>query len=541
MLAWWIGLVSQAEIHSMVLSEDRNKKEIASSLLGDHFSEMPDKEQAWQDLCKLVQDEDNQVRWRAVLALESAYCHIPNIALAWQTLHKLTLDKDISVRRCAVNTLEGVFSSIPDKVQAWQDLMRLTQDKDESVRFMASSALGVAFCYAQDKIQAWRELRSLLLTKDYIVRRGYINSFEFAFPYIPDNNQAWQDLHEFTLEKDYAYFALGRACIFEATEVINDKEFKTYIGDVINFFEKSAKEVPSSNPAAFCLPFYKSLFNILYTSVPIMEEIQRYLDEARKAIIESESKELLLEAVENLSKALEEVRSYTTGEIISRSKAYTRYCIQAAECLREVNSKAPYASKIVDAIAVEKGIIVLDDKIKSLFKDVEVAARDLCMRSRGTSQEGLDRSNYEKIKSLNQVSSLIDAELFFDEKIIPILEANISRLPVLSKTYFLNRMKSKDAMTLEDRFELVKDVLHAVLIQGENNDQYREILELLRNIEFSFSKRQNLSSTELRLSLNKLQAEINNINNTLQSQGQSLEKLGILIKEIDIAEYERLE
>ncbi len=654
MFAWWIRLVSQAEIHSMVLSGDKIKKEIASALLGDLFSELPDKEQAWQDLCVLMQDEDNQVRWRAVLALESAFSCISNIALAWQMLHQLTLDKDIGVRRGAVSTLEAVIPFIPDKIQAWRDLMRLTQDKDESVRFMASSALGVAFYYTQDKIQAWRELRSLLLTNDYIIRRGYIYSFEFAFPYIPDKNQAWQDLHEFTFEKDlmdrrfaimvigfvfsfipdkdqawqdiqrliqdndegvrriaagtlstafsqvqdkvqvwkdlqnlvgasewevrlgaisalglafpyspdkaqaweifqilrqdengnvrsYAYFALGRACIFKAIEVANIKEFKTYIEEAIDFFERSSKEVPSLNPAAFCLPFYKSLFSILYTSTPVEEEVQRYLAEARQAIIESESRETLLEAVENLSKALQEVKSYTADEIVSRSKAYTRYCIQAAECLREVNSKAPYASKIVDAIAVEKGIIILDDKIKNLFKEVEAAARDLCMRSRGSPQEGVDKSNYEKIKILGQVNSPIDAELFFDDNIAPILEANINRLPVLSKTYFLNRMKSKDVITLKDRFELVKDILQAVLIQGENDDQYTEILKLLRNIEFSFSKKQNLSSAELRLSLNKLQAEINNINNTLQSQSQSIGELGLLIKEADSAEYNRLE
>lgn len=645
--------MSQAEIHSMILSKDRNKKEMASSLLGSLFSEMPDKEQAWQDLYKLMQDEDSQVRWRAAIALESAFCHIPNTILAWQSLRILTQDKDIGVRRCATGALEGVISFIPDKDQAWQDLMRLIQDKDESVRFMASSTLGTAFYYIQNKTQAWRDLQSLILSEDYLVRRGFINALEYAFPYIPDKDQAWQDLHQFTFEKDYmdrrfaittiasvfcfipdkdqawrdiqrliqdkdecvrrvaagalasafiqvpdknqagkdlqnlvetndwevrlgaisalglafpyspdkaqaweifqilrqdengnvrsyAYFALGRACIFKATEVENDKEFKTYIEEAIDFFERSAKEVPSLNPAAFCLPFYKSLFSLLFTSASKDDEIQRYLVEARQAIIESESKEILLEAVENLSKALQEVRSYTTEEIVSRSKAYTRYCIQAAECLREVNSKAPYASKIVDAIAVEKGIIILDDKIKNLFKEVEVAAKDLCMRSRGSPQEGFDRSTYEKIKSLSQVESPIDAELFFED-ITPLLEANINRLPVLSQTYYMTRMKSKDTVTLKERYELVKDILQAVLIQGENDDRYGEILKLLRNIEFSFSRRQNLSSTELRLSLNKLQTEINNINSTLQSQGKSLDELGLLIKKVDIAECKRLE
>ena len=75
------------------------------------FSEVPDKEQAWNDLVRLTNDEDGRVRSQAV------------------------------------NVLGSVFSQVPDefKQQAWNDLVRLTDDKDSNVRDRAASALVSAF------------------------------------------------------------------------------------------------------------------------------------------------------------------------------------------------------------------------------------------------------------------------------------------------------------------------------------------------------------------------------------------------------------
>lgn len=654
-----LGLLSQAEIHSMVLSEDRNKKEIASAILGDHFSDMPDKEQAWQDLHMLTQDLDEHVRWRAVLALEPAFYHIPNTVLAWQSLRILTADKDIGVRRGATSTLEGVFPLIPDKEQAWQDLMSLTQDDDESVRFMAASALGPAFCCVQNKAQAWNDLQSLTLSEDYLVRRGSIYAFASAFPYIPDKAQAWQDLHKFTFDRDYndrrfsvialesafyfipdkdqawddlqrltqdqdesvrrvaaralafafpqvsnkdqasidlhrltkvedwevrfgatsalglafpyapdkdlawkdlqrliqdgneyvrcfAYYALGRASIFRATEAENETEFKAQIEEAIKFFETASKEVASLNPASFCLPFYRSLYSLLFTSTSKENEIQNYLEEARQAVEESERREILLQAVENLSKALQEVKSYTVEDMTLNRRdlrAYTRYCFRASECLNVVRENAPLASKIIDSVAVEKSVLILNKKIKVLFKEVEEAAEILCKNSRGSELEELGNSAYKSTKGLSEITSPITAERYLEE-VVPLLKAHCDRLPKDAQAYLKDLINSQDTASQEQRFDTLKSVLIASLVQGGNDNrrtkEYEELITFIKGVEFSVS-RLSLSSGDSRLKLENIQSKMDTISCQIKVHSLNLEELGSVIEEKDLATIESLE
>ncbi len=83
----------------------------------------------------------------AILSLGSAFSHIPDKMEAWQDLHKLTQDKDDDVRRKAVLSLGSAFSHVPNKVEAWQDLHKLTQDEDNDVRMYAYHSLGKAYVY----------------------------------------------------------------------------------------------------------------------------------------------------------------------------------------------------------------------------------------------------------------------------------------------------------------------------------------------------------------------------------------------------------
>jgi len=65
----------------------------------------------------------------------------------WEDLHRLTQDEDEEVRRRAIGALGRVFAYIPDKGEAWEDLRRLTQDEDEDVRENGRCfGMGVCFC-----------------------------------------------------------------------------------------------------------------------------------------------------------------------------------------------------------------------------------------------------------------------------------------------------------------------------------------------------------------------------------------------------------
>ena len=209
--------------------------------------------------------------------------------------------------------------------------------------------------------------------------------------------------------------------------------------------------------------------------------IYQRLSEAIKA---SESKEVLLEAVNNLSKALQEVKTYSIDDIIHKKRdlrSYTKYCLQSAECLREARAKAPLASKIVDYTLVEKSIPIVDQKIKALFRDVETAAGRLCKSTKGTELEAFGKDAYETTRGLNKVESWINADRYLED-IVPLLKGHCNRLPKEAQDYLKILVDSQDTASLEQRFDTLKSVLLASLVQGENDDR---LVKELKNARFA--------------------------------------------------------
>jgi hypothetical protein len=321
----------------------------ASGALGPAFSHVPDKAQAWQDLVKLTQNEDRDVRRRASGALGPAFSHVPDKAQAWQDLHRLTQDEDSDVRWSAAYSLGPAFSHVPDKAQAWQDLHRLTQDEDSDVRWSAAYSLGSAFSH------------------------------------VPDKTQAWQDLHRLTQDEDgdvrgNAYHSLGRASVFNATEAHNNDTFNRELEDAIVFFEKSSYE-SKYGPAKFCYPFYRSYLAITFKKAK-EDEIQQYLAEAKEAVDGSESKALLLEAVENIARALEEVHKQSQSSYEGASwreiqkdlkEVYEPYCSKASMLLDKSEDLAPRATK-----CVRKAFPIISEQIENTIAEIQAKSRALC-------------------------------------------------------------------------------------------------------------------------------------------------------------------
>ena len=217
-------MVDQAEIHRKVASGEVEKRREAVNLLCDNFVDLPDKEEAWEDLIQLVQDEDYLVQWRATDALESAFLHVHDKKGAWRAMIRLTQGEYKEVRWRATDALDFAFSHVPDKKQAWEDLIRLTRDKDRDVRWRATGTLGSVFSNAPDKKRAWEDLHRLTCDKDRFVRRGASYALGSAFPYIPDLGKAWDDLHRLTCDKDRFVRWLATGALGSATPHIPNRE-----------------------------------------------------------------------------------------------------------------------------------------------------------------------------------------------------------------------------------------------------------------------------------------------------------------------------
>lgn len=309
---------------------------------------------------------------------------------AWEDLHRLTSDNDNEVRRGAADALGGAFPYVHNKKQAWEDLHRLTSDTDNDVREDATYALGRAFDYVPDKKQAWDDLIRLTSDTDSIVRRGAAGALGSAFSHIIDKKQAWDDLHRLTSDtygdvRASAYHSLCKASIFKAANAENNVDLKKEMEEAIKFFEKSSQHETYSKPAKFCLPFYRSFYTLTFKKEKAEVEIQKYLREAKSAVEGSESKEKLLEAVENLGNALKEAeKARNFSDIKADLNAYRRYCDRACELLETTEDKAPGASRLI-----RKGLPIIDERIKGIIAEIQERAKTTCQQSKGTPTEDI--------------------------------------------------------------------------------------------------------------------------------------------------------
>ena len=401
-------------LHKLTSDEDYCVRYRAASTLGSAFAHMPDKQKAWNDLIKLTNDEYRSVRYEAASTLGSAFAHVPDKQKAWNDLHKLTNDEYSFVRYGAALALGSAFTHIPDKQKAWNDLHKLTNDEYSYVRYKAASALSFAFAHMPDKQKAWNDLHKLANNKDSSVRYKAASTLGSAFAHVPDKQKAWNDLHKLTNDEDswmrvYANHSLGKVSIFKASQAEKEEDYKEELEKAIEFFETAANESyglyslaqfchpfyrsfsPANesyglySPAQFCLPFYRSFYIIIFKRQQAKEQVDEYLEEAKKVIGGSKSKELLFEAVKNLGNALKEVQNLENTDLLATQDElnyYRQYCDRAAELMIETEESAPFA-----IIAMRKGLSILDRNLKELLEEIQKKAKIACKESKGTATE----------------------------------------------------------------------------------------------------------------------------------------------------------
>jgi HEAT repeat protein/nucleoside phosphorylase len=377
------------DLHGLSSGQNRNARVSSADALKLAFSYVPDREQAWEDLHRLAQDQDKNVRASAAFALGSVFSNVSDKEQAWEDLHRLTLDKDRDVRWSAAFALGSVFSHVPDRERAWEDLHRLTLDKNRNVRASAAFAFGSVFSHMPDRERAWEDLHRLTLDLDRYVRWSAAFAFGSAFPHVPDKEKAWKDLCRLAIDNDsfvrmYAYHSLGRASILKATDAENKECLLSELETAIGYFEKSSQEDPYS-PAKFCLAFYRS-----YAAITLLnakeDEVKRYLAEAKKAVGGSKSRAYLIEAVENLARALEESHKLNSRksieEITNELNTYRWYCEEAASHMHAAEERAPGVVRLM-----RKCNPILENSIEAIITEIQEKAKQIHQITQGTGTE----------------------------------------------------------------------------------------------------------------------------------------------------------
>jgi len=403
----------QASKDLLALTKDENSevRGCAAYALGPAFKHVTDKEQAWKELLALTKDQHSDVRRCAADALGPAFKQFTDKEQAWKELLALTKDQHSYVRNRVVYTLGRAVQHMTDKQQAWKDLLVLTKDEDGIVRWRAANALGPTFQYITDKQQAWKELMALTKDEHSVVRRRAANALGRAVQHMTDKQQARKDLMALARDKDRnvrvsANYSLGKISIYIATEAESEERLKEEMDKAIEYFEKSSQESRFINPAEFCLPFYRSYNAVIFRKEEAEEEIEKNLEEAKSAVSGSESKEKLLEAVVNLTNALEEAQKLRgLDEIKTDLNAYRRYCDRTVELLDETEDKAPGAAKLV-----RRGLPIIDERIKGILAEIQGKAEALCKQAQSTSFEDLGKEANRAGKELILVKDPIGLE-----------------------------------------------------------------------------------------------------------------------------------
>jgi len=154
-------------------------------------------------------------------------------------------------------------------------------------------------------------------------------------------------------------------------------------------FWKSARESIRFQSAKFCFPFYRSFYAITFKNQDMEAEANVYLAEARSAVKGSESKEKLLEVVENLAKALK--RGTERGDSLNkiRPQSCRRYCERSANLLDTTRRKAPNGKQNW----LEKGLPIIDERLKKLSMKFKKNQRPLYKQTKGTPLEEFRKRN----------------------------------------------------------------------------------------------------------------------------------------------------
>lgn len=427
---------------------------------------------AWEDLHRLAQDETSHVRAHAAYSLGAAFSYIPDKDRAWADLHKLTQDTDKDVRKNAAYVLNFIFSLVPDINQAWDDLVRLRQDMDSIVRANARFALpsnaGLVFFNIRDKKQAWSDLHRLVQDEDHSVRVYIAYSLGAAFPHISDKEQAWDDLihlahDESEYVRSYAYHSLGRVSISKAIEAKDEENFKKELENALNFFEKSSKEHAYFSPASFCLPFYRSLYTITFENQEVETEVQKYLAEAKNAVHGSESRQKLLEAVENLANALKVVHKAREMGLEAMKidlDAHRRYLDRAADLLETTGEKAPGATNLI-----KKGLPIIDERIQGIIEEIQEKAKALYKQTKDTPFEELGKEINRIGKKFSQIRNPIGLEKTVNNLQI-VLTSICSKMPDEEKGEACELLrKAMEEQYVEDKINLFNMVLSKISTQ----------------------------------------------------------------------------
>jgi HEAT repeat protein len=165
---------------------------------------------------------------------------VPDKQQAWNDLHRLTNDEDSDVRYSAADAFGSAFSQVPDKQQAWNDLLRLTNDGDRSVRSSSNHSLGRVSIFMASKAATdedyKKELEKAIEFFETAAKEAiYYNPAQFCLPF-------YRSFHTIIFKKQEAKEEVNKY-LEEAKDAIKGSESKKLLFEAVENLAEALKEV----------------------------------------------------------------------------------------------------------------------------------------------------------------------------------------------------------------------------------------------------------------------------------------------------------
>ncbi len=200
----------QDDLHKLIDSDNEEIKRKIINIFKYRSLFIVDKETEWSDLLKLTKSESKDVKEDAIEAIGDVIPYVERIDGKWDNFYQLILDidtRDSAFR--ALRKLRPDFKQLLEIPNIWNNLWEImhksASEKDKNLRFSVSELIGLLFRYIPDKEQAWKDLLKLSRDADSFVRQMAPQALGWSYKDLPIElkKAALDDIFQLIQMKDW--------------------------------------------------------------------------------------------------------------------------------------------------------------------------------------------------------------------------------------------------------------------------------------------------------------------------------------------------
>lgn len=177
----------------------------------------------------------------AATALGSAFPDVPDKQKAFNDLIKLTNSENSDVRRGAASALGFAYSNVPDKQKLWNILIELSSDQNRNVRNYANHSLGKICIFQASKAEKEIDYKNKLETAIKFFEKAsqesepWSNPSQFCLPF-------YRSFHTIIFERQEAKEEVNKY-LEEAKEAVQGSKNKELLFEAVDTLANAVKQV----------------------------------------------------------------------------------------------------------------------------------------------------------------------------------------------------------------------------------------------------------------------------------------------------------